>query len=384
MFKNFFQLGAVLFIVLFSMTSVKGDIKSDVEVIKQTIEEAYVKGVHKESNTIAMQKGFHPDFNMLINKNNKLSKRSLVQWAEKIKNKKKSNKKISVNHKFSFVNVTGDAAVAGIELFKNEALIYTDYMFLYKFSDGWKIVNKIFYHHLDSPTKSIKNETAPLRMLLVTGATPIMKWLKHNRAMVSTNLYTIFEEHDDIVWIHATIDEAAFENDIRKDFDVVVFFNRCDTMSQNAKNNLKDFVDSGKGIVLLHSALSSYNNWEWWWRDVVGGKYQVSENEKTPSSHSSHGQAQKKSFTIASNHPITKAVGAFTLGVETYSRLVISPKIQALYKSEQSYDDNPLIWIGPHRKSRVIVIQPGHFANSYLNPNFRTLIYQSILWAGRR
>jgi hypothetical protein len=46
-----------------------------------------------------------------------------------------------------FVDVTGNAAIAKIEVFKDSRHVYTDYMSLYKFKDGWKIVNKIYQKH---------------------------------------------------------------------------------------------------------------------------------------------------------------------------------------------------------------------------------------------
>ncbi len=45
------------------------------------------------------------------------------------------------------VNVTNNAAVAKIKIFRDGKHIYSDYMALYKFDDGWKIVNKIYAAH---------------------------------------------------------------------------------------------------------------------------------------------------------------------------------------------------------------------------------------------
>ena len=45
------------------------------------------------------------------------------------------------------VDVTGDAAVARVELYKDGKHIYSDYMSLYRFDDGWKIVGKIYHRH---------------------------------------------------------------------------------------------------------------------------------------------------------------------------------------------------------------------------------------------
>jgi hypothetical protein len=47
--------------------------------------------------------------------------------------------------KIPLVHVTGYAAMAIVEIYNEEKQIYTDYMNLYKFGNGWKIVTKTFY-----------------------------------------------------------------------------------------------------------------------------------------------------------------------------------------------------------------------------------------------
>ena len=44
-------------------------------------------------------------------------------------------------------------------------------------------------------------------------------------------------------------------------------------ISDAEKTNLRDFVEAGKGIVVLHHAIADYQDWEWWYKEVVGGKY---------------------------------------------------------------------------------------------------------------
>jgi type 1 glutamine amidotransferase len=221
-------------------------------------------------------------------------------------------------------------------------------------------------------------ETEPLRVLLITGGTPI----RYHKDLVPTSLYSIFGEQNNFVWDHVSLDEAAFEKDVRDSYDVIVFFHRCDSLSKIAEKHLKAFVESGKGLVLLHSALSSYNEWDWWWREVVGGKYQMKVSKSSPKS--GYKQNIKLSFEAVADHPITKAVGNFALVDEAYNGLSISSDVQILYRTDHPDSDGPIVWIGPHRKSRVVVIQPGHFASTYLHSGFRSLLYNSILWAGDR
>lgn len=120
------------------------------KAVAKVIEAAYVRGIHIDRDIDAIEKGFHPEFNMLVQKDDKLIAVPISKWIEKIKaikEKKSEPAKVEVKHKFSMVSVAGNAAVARIEIFKNGKHVYSDFMSLYKFSDGWKIVSKIYYSH---------------------------------------------------------------------------------------------------------------------------------------------------------------------------------------------------------------------------------------------
>jgi hypothetical protein len=45
------------------------------------------------------------------------------------------------------IDITGNAAVAKIELYRSDKLIFTDYLSLYKFEEGWRVVSKIYFRH---------------------------------------------------------------------------------------------------------------------------------------------------------------------------------------------------------------------------------------------
>lgn len=142
----------VLLMVLVLWISVVGEdtSKDDKEhsAIRAVIEGAYIQGVHIKQDPEAMKKGFHPGFNMLVLKDGKMIKVPISQWIEKVEGIKKKNpgpSKVKTTHRFLLIDVTGNAAVAKIEVYKDSVHVFTDYMTLYKFKEGWKIVNKIFY-----------------------------------------------------------------------------------------------------------------------------------------------------------------------------------------------------------------------------------------------
>jgi Putative lumazine-binding len=119
--------------------------------IKKVIQTAYVEGLQNEGDATKIDSGIHPDFNLLgIDKGNAMWKYSITKWkASAVQKRKdgkfplKGDKKASI--KFKHIDVTGTAAMVKIEFYIGIKLTYVDYISLYKFDDGWKMVNKIFY-----------------------------------------------------------------------------------------------------------------------------------------------------------------------------------------------------------------------------------------------
>lgn len=121
---------------------------SDEQVVQEVIRSAYIEGIHNLGDIEAIRKGFHPGFNLLIkNRQGQLSKLPIYTWIEIVESKKaqspKGPEKLTTVE-FVDLDITGDAAMAKINLFRDGRKIYTDYLFLYKFGDDWRIVSKIY------------------------------------------------------------------------------------------------------------------------------------------------------------------------------------------------------------------------------------------------
>ena len=115
--------------------------------IKELIEESYIKGVHEEQDAKIVKSGFHKEFTMLVFKDDAIEKVTVDQWFDRIEKMKRENPelwKAKTTHDLSFIDVTGNAAAVKINVYKGKTHFSTDYMLLYKFNDGWKIVSKTF------------------------------------------------------------------------------------------------------------------------------------------------------------------------------------------------------------------------------------------------
>lgn len=119
------------------------------EAIMEVIEKAYVQGLQNGGDLKETEKGFHPAFNLLIYKNNNIEPYPIGEWIDSSQRKKAQgvvpgSKTVC---KYQVIDITGHAAMAKIELYRANKIVYTDYLSLYKFSEGWRIVSKIYNKH---------------------------------------------------------------------------------------------------------------------------------------------------------------------------------------------------------------------------------------------
>jgi len=138
----------VLFLLIIpAISNTDISVNSEKNVIKTVIEKAYIQGIHIKQNRNLADTGFHPDFTMLVLRNNKLIKIGLDQWFKMMGGSRDINDNKpgpKTTFSFKFVDITGPAATAKLIVYKNGKLFATDYMSLYKFKNKWKIVSKIF------------------------------------------------------------------------------------------------------------------------------------------------------------------------------------------------------------------------------------------------
>jgi len=128
----------------------KGEHGIDEEAVGKVIVKAYIEGVHMNRDAESMAKGFHPDFIMFVYKKDGILKMTIDEWmdrVEELNEKEPDGPDYDTTYDIEVLDLTGTAAVARIELYRDSKHIYTDYMSLYKFDDGWKIVGKIYYKH---------------------------------------------------------------------------------------------------------------------------------------------------------------------------------------------------------------------------------------------
>lgn len=126
-----------------------GAADADRAAVEAVVKTAYVDGVHAKGDAALMRQGFHPDFRMLTLRKGVMTPVTLEEWIARLEkgNRERTGPRPAIRHEFTHVDVTGDAAVVRLELHRDGQHTFTDYLSLYRFPEGWKIVSKTFHPH---------------------------------------------------------------------------------------------------------------------------------------------------------------------------------------------------------------------------------------------
>lgn len=137
-----------LLVLLLAVFNLKAG--EDEEAIKKAIIMAYVEAIHNLKNVDSIEKGFHPGFELLGLRDGELTKYPIQAWKESTEKRAEEHPEGAEKKtvaRFPLIDITGDAAIAKVELYRQDTLVYSDYISLYRFEDGWKIVSKIYQKH---------------------------------------------------------------------------------------------------------------------------------------------------------------------------------------------------------------------------------------------
>jgi type 1 glutamine amidotransferase len=208
-----------------------------------------------------------------------------------------------------------------------------------------------------------------VRALLITGGHD------HDAAF-----YGLFDGYPELDRLPVDTAANAFKKDLRDRYDVIIMYDFTRDLDEACRKNLRDFVEAGKGIVVLHHALLNYQKWPWWSEEVVGGRYRLQREGGAPSSSVKDNQSM--SVSPAGPHPVLRGIGPFPIVDETYKNMYFSPRIKPLLTTDHPTSDASLAWVGPCTTSRVVAIQLGHGHTAFGNPSYRTLVHNAVLWAG--
>lgn len=124
--------------------------------LKKLVEDTFANGALNKLNVDEMERGFHPDFAILIAKENNLYRLPLNDWMKIVEEYINSPEKVksgirNLEYSIEVMDITGNTAVVKTRFFRDKKLIITDYLSFIKYPDGWKAVAKVSNEHITNP-----------------------------------------------------------------------------------------------------------------------------------------------------------------------------------------------------------------------------------------
>jgi type 1 glutamine amidotransferase len=211
----------------------------------------------------------------------------------------------------------------------------------------------------------------PIRALLLTGG--------HDH---DASFYSLFRDVKELKALPVDTAANAFKKDIHDKYDVIIMYDFTRELDEVGRRYLRLFVESDKGLVVLHHALLNFQTWSWWSEEVVGGRYRLQRERDFPSSGVKFGE----DFFVspATGHPVLNGIRPFHVTDEAYKNMYFSDRIKPLLTTDNTASDANVAWIGPCRTSRVVAIQLGHGTSIFDHPSYRALIRNAVLWSAGR
>jgi sugar phosphate isomerase/epimerase/type 1 glutamine amidotransferase len=207
-----------------------------------------------------------------------------------------------------------------------------------------------------------------IRVLIVTGG--------HN--FERKEFFAMFDGQPDITWQEVKQPEAQkwFAPDKADSYDVMVWYDLYQDISEQARKNLVALLQNGKPLVALHHCSGNYQDWPEAIK-IIGARYVLNAGPNQPGSTFKEGV--KVRVKIANpQHPITRFVKDFDIFDETYKGVQFLPGTTPLLTEDEPTSDKLIGWTHTYGKSPVVYLQLGHGPEAYANPNYRRLLMQSI------
>ena len=166
----------------------------------------------------------------------------------------------------------------------------------------------------------------------------------------------------------STPDEALVAGTLAH-YDALVLYGNHRTLTADQERALLGFVESGRGLVAIHSASDMFSGSQRY-VSLIGAQFQR------------HGEGEFTAEIVRPDHPVVAGLRPFATWDETYvhtrhnaaNRTVLMERVDAQGRE-------PWTWVRTEGKGRVFYTAYGHDRRTWSNPGFQQLIQQGIVWA---
>lgn len=235
--------------------------------------------------------------------------------------------------------------------------------FPFKVKSLLSILILVFAFTSCNQNKSFLSDTDPRRVeILVLGH----ESEHHNSEKLMMYLQTpLFQKGINLTY---TTDLKDLNEETLNYYDGLMIYANHEQISPEQESTLKDYVQSGKALIPLHSASFCFQNSDWY-IEAVGGQF------------STHGEEVFAAKIINADHPAMKGLTEFESWDESYVHTKVNPDMEVLMERVDGEKREPYTWTRNEGKGRVFYTALGHNEKTWEKSEFQTLVANGILWA---
>jgi hypothetical protein len=218
---------------------------------------------------------------------------------------------------------------------------------------------------------------APIRALVVVGG--------HD--FETNQFYQVFRDNPDVTFrvVEHPSAHAQLTAPAARDYDVLVLYDMWARIDDAAKADFVARLAEGKGLVALHHALCSYQDWDEY-RRIIGGRYHLAKRIENGRELPAATYRHDVRFLVriqTPGHPITRGVTEFEILDETYGGFEVLPGVEPLLGTTEPTSGPVIAWAHTYKAARVVYLQLGHDHHAYENPQYRRILAQALRWTAR-
>ncbi|RIH66984.1 hypothetical protein D1164_00700 [Mariniphaga sediminis] len=209
----------------------------------------------------------------------------------------------------------------------------------------------------------------PVKIMLVTGG----------HSFDTLQFFQLFDSLEDVDYTHFPQPEAnrAIARGEAQHFDVLVFYDMWEDISETEKQAYLDLTREGKPFLFLHHALVSYQNWPRF-EKLIGGKYIQKGKGVAVSEQSTYEHDVWVFIQVPHNHSVTKGFSSLHFFDEVYGNFRVSENVIPLLTTTHPKSEKIIGWENHFNASKIIYLQPGHDYRTYETEDYRRLLLQAV------
>jgi type 1 glutamine amidotransferase len=169
-------------------------------------------------------------------------------------------------------------------------------------------------------------------------------------------------------------------------YDVLAAYDMHQGISETAKADLLNWLKQGKGLVVVHHAIASYQAWPEY-SQIIGAHYYLEKTvvDGVPKPRSTYQHAVHfRIHVVDPANPVTNGVEDFDIYDETYNLFDVAKDVHPLLTTDEPLSNRVIAWTKNYGPARVVYLQSGHDHFAYDNPNYQRILKQALRWAAHR